>query len=164
MKNMGVIIKSALCYLEREEEYLMLHRNSRENDVNKDKWIGVGGKLEFGESPEDCLCREVLEETGYVLQNHRFCGIVTFVYGEITEIMYLYVSDDFTGVQTECDEGELVWVKKKDVPALPVWEGDRLFLKLLDDGSPFFSLKLVYDGNGSLTEAFLDGKKYDAQQ
>ncbi len=149
------IVNSTLCYLERDGKYLMLHRNAKKDDVNHDKWIGVGGKTEFGESPEDCLIREVLEETGFTLLDHRFCGIVTFVYGQITEYMYLYVSDSFTGKQKDCDEGELVWVKKEDVMKLPIWEGDRTFLRLLAEESPFFSLKLVYDEDGKLVEDVL---------
>ncbi|MCR5487499.1 MAG: 8-oxo-dGTP diphosphatase [Lachnospiraceae bacterium] len=149
------IINSTLCYLERDGKLLMLHRNAKKDDVNHDKWIGVGGKLEFGESPEDCLYREVLEETGYALSGHSFRGIVTFVYGEITEYMYLYVSDSFTGEQKSCDEGELVWVKREEVLDLPIWEGDRIFLRLLSEGAPFFSLKLVYDEDGRLKEHVL---------
>lgn len=149
------IINSTLCYLERDGKLLMLHRNAKKDDVNHDKWIGVGGKLEFGESPEDCLYREVLEETGYELSGHSFRGIVTFVYGEITEYMYLYVSDSFTGEQKSCDEGELVWVKREEVLDLPIWEGDRIFLRLLSEGAPFFSLKLVYDEDGRLKEHVL---------
>ncbi len=156
---MGKIINSTLCYLEKDNKMLMLHRTKKKDDVNHDKWIGVGGKLESGESPEDCLYREVLEETGYTLTDHSFRGIVTFVYGDITEYMYLYVSKDFTGSQKDCDEGELIWVKKEDIFNLPIWEGDRIFLKLLEEGAPFFSLKLVYDEYGNLKESVLDGKQ-----
>ena len=150
------IVNSTLCYLEKDGKYLMLHRNAKDNDVNHDKWIGVGGKTESGESPEDCLCREVREETGYDLLSHNFRGIVTFVYENITEYMYLYTSDSFEGEQICCDEGKLEWVKKEDVLKLPIWEGDRIFLKLLDDDSPFFSLKLVYDKDGNLVENVLN--------
>ncbi len=156
---MEKIIHSTLCYLERDGMVLMLHRNAKENDVNHDKWIGVGGKLEFRESPEDCLYREVKEETGYTLSAHSFRGIVTFVYGEITEYMYLYVSDSFCGEQRICDEGDLVWIKKEDITKLSLWEGDRVFLRLLQEGAPFFSLKLTYHENGSLSETVLDGKR-----
>ena len=161
MEKMRKIINSTLCYLEKDGKYLMLHRNAREQDLNKDKWIGVGGKLEHGESPEDCLYREVLEETGYSLQGHSFRGIVTFVYGEITEIMYLYVSDNFTGEEKPCDEGELAWIDKTEVKDLPIWEGDKVFLKLLEDDHPFFSLKLIYDDSGNLVKTVLDGRKTD---
>ncbi len=156
---MGKIINSTLCYIEKDSKLLMLHRTKKKDDVNHDKWIGVGGKLESGESPEDCLYREVLEETGYALTGHSFRGIVTFVYGDITEYMYLYVSKDFTGNQKDCNEGELVWVKKEDVFNLPIWEGDRIFLKLLEENAPFFSLKLVYDEFDNLKETVLDGKQ-----
>lgn len=157
---MRKVLNTTLCYLERDGKYLMLHRIKKKNDINHDKWIGVGGKLEFSESPEDCLYREVKEETGYELLSHNFRGIVTFVYCDITEYMYLYVSDNFIGEQSECDEGELVWINKNAVLDLPIWEGDKIFLKLLDKDIPFFSLKLIYDEQGNLIESILDGKKY----
>ena len=153
---------STLCYIEQNGCYLMLHRTKKERDVNRDKWIGVGGGFEEGESPEDCVLRETLEETGLVLRRPAFRGIVTFVYdggGErITEYMFLYTADDFTGeLGDACDEGTLEWVPKDEVTALPIWEGDKIFLRLLADDAPFFSLKLVYAGD-TLTEAVLDGE------
>ena len=130
---------STLCYIEQDGKYLMLHRTVKENDVNKDKWIGVGGHFEYGESPEECLLREVKEETGYTLTSWKYRGIVTFVYGEDTvEYMSLYTADGFTGEPVECDEGELEWVDKKDIPALELWEGDKIFFRLLDMGREFF--------------------------
>ena len=153
------MINSTLCYLEKDGKYLMLHRNTKKDDINHDKWIGVGGKLEFGESPEDCLLREVLEETGYTLISHSLRGIITFVYGEITEYMYLYVSDCFQGEQKSCDEGDLEWVRKEEVTKLNIWDGDRIFLKLIAEGSPFFSLKLVYDEDDNLVEQVLNINK-----
>ena len=149
---------STLCYIEQNGKYLMLHRTVKENDVNKDKWIGVGGHFEYGESPEECLLREVKEETGYTLTSWQYRGIVTFVYGEDTvEYMSLYTADGFEGEPVECDEGELEWVDKKDIPALELWEGDKIFFRLLDMGREFFSLKLVYDRQDVLQYAALDG-------
>lgn len=150
---------STLCYIEQDGKYLMLHRTVKKNDVNKDKWIGVGGHFEHGESPEECLLREVKEETGYTLTSWRYRGIVTFVYGEDTvEYMSLYTADGFTGEPAECDEGELEWVDKTDIPALELWEGDKIFFRLLDMEREFFSLKLVYDRRDVLQYAALDGK------
>nr|WP_294493395.1 8-oxo-dGTP diphosphatase [uncultured Mediterraneibacter sp.] len=149
---------STLCYIEREGKYLMLHRTVKENDVNKDKWIGVGGHFEYGESPEECLLREVKEETGYTLTSWKYRGMITFVYGENTvEYISLYTADEFTGEQTECDEGVLEWVDKKNIPSMEIWEGDEIFLDLLDTEREFFSLKLVYDRNNVLQHAALDG-------
>lgn len=147
------------CYLEKEDSYLMLHRVSKKNDVNKDKWIGVGGHFEEGESPEECLLREVYEETGYTLTSWRFRGIVTFSQeGYGTEYMCMYTADGFEGEQKECDEGTLEWVPKKELHRLNMWKGDWIFLKLLRDEAPFFSLTLRYRGD-ELVEAVLDGKK-----
>ena len=149
---------STLRYIERDGKYLMLHRTVKENDVNKDKWIGVGGHFEYGESPEECLLREVKEETGYTLTSWQYRGIVTFVYGEDTvEYMSLYTADGFEGRQIECDEGQLEWVDKDSVASLELWEGDKIFFRLLDMGREFFSLKLVYDRRDTLQYAALDG-------
>lgn len=144
---MNTVINSSLVYLEKDGRYLMLHRVKKEKDLNKDKWLGVGGKFEFGESPEECAKRETLEETGLTASNLRYRGIVTFVYGDITEYMHLFTGCDFSGELKECDEGTLEWVDKKDVYSLPIWEGDKIFFKLLEDNMPFFSLKLVYEGD-----------------
>ena len=150
---------STLCYLERDGKYLMLHRTRKKKDVNKDKWIGVGGHFEKDESPEECLLREVREETGYTLTSYHFSGLVTFVSGDgVTEYMSLFTADGFTGQETACDEGELQWVDKKDIPRLNLWEGDRIFFRLLEERQDFFSLKLVYDGAGGLVSAALDGE------
>ena len=149
---------TTLCYVEKEEAYLMLHRVSKKNDVNKDKWIGIGGHFEEGESPEECLLREAYEETGLKLTSWKFRGIVTFTqkdYG--TEYMCLYTADGFTGEVKDCDEGVLEWVKKDELLNLNLWEGDKIFLKLLKEDAPFFSLKLTYEGD-RLTEAVLDGE------
>lgn len=150
---------STLCYIEKDGKYLMLHRTVKENDVNKDKWIGVGGHFEEKESPEECLLREVKEETGYTLTSYKYRGIVTFVYGEDTvEYMSLYTADGFTGEPIPCDEGELEWVEKKKVQDLNLWEGDKIFFHLLDKTQDFFSLKLVYDLADTLKYASLDGE------
>ena len=140
---------TTLCYIEKDGAYLMLHRVKKKNDENKDKWIGIGGKLEAGESPFDCVRREALEETGLSLINPRYRGIVTFVsdlYG--TEYMHLFSATEYTGeIKTDCDEGKLEWIKKDELLSLPMWEGDKIFLKLLDTEERFFSLKLVYEGD-----------------
>ena len=150
--------QTTLCYLERGDEYLMLHRTKKENDENHDKWIGVGGKFEAGESPEDCMHREIFEETGLTVTDYRYRGIVTFV-SDIyeTEYMHLFTVTNWTGEARECDEGELAWIKKQKLFDLTLWQGDRIFLKLLEEDAPFFSLKLTYQGD-ELTEAVLNGK------
>ena len=151
--------QTTLCYLERGDEYLMLHRTKKQNDENHDKWIGVGGKFEAGESPEDCMHREIFEETGLTVTDYRYRGIVTFV-SDIyeTEYMHLFTVTDWTGEARECDEGELAWIKKQKLFDLTLWQGDRIFLKLLQEDVPFFSLKLTYRGD-ELQEAVLNGKK-----
>lgn len=140
---------TTLCYLERNNKYLMLHRVKKVNDENHDKWVGIGGKLEDGESPFDCVRREVAEEVGLTLNSLRYCGIITFVsdvYG--TEYMHLFHSTDFSGViPDECDEGIPSWVNKSDIYNLPIWEGDKIFFKLMEEQTGFFSLKLVYSGD-----------------
>ena len=150
---------TTLCYLERNGQYLMLHRTKKVNDENHDKWIGVGGKFEDAESPEDCMRREVQEETGLLVTASRYRGIVTFVSDVYpTEYMHLFTCTDWEGTPRECDEGELAWIDKKKLLSLPMWEGDRIFLELIDTDTPFFSLKLVYQGE-RLTQAVLDEKK-----
>ena len=150
---------STLCYIIQDGRYLMLHRTVKKNDVNKDKWIGVGGHFEEGESPEDCLLREVKEETGYTLTSYRYRGIVTFISGNgVTEYMSLFTADEFEGEPIPCDEGELAWVPVKDVYQLNIWEGDKIFFRLLEEREEFFSLKLVYDGHDGLVSVLLDGK------
>ena len=149
---------TTLCYVEKDDAYLMMHRISKKNDVNKDKWIGIGGHFEEGESPEDCLLREAYEETGLTLTSWRFRGIVTFTQeGYGTEYMCLYTADEFQGELKGCNEGTLEWVPKKDLLKLNLWVGDLVFLKLLKDDAPFFSLKLEYQGDNLVT-AVLDGK------
>ena len=137
---------TTLCYIEKDDCYLMLHRVKKENDENKDKWIGIGGKFEYGESPFDCVRREIKEETGLTASELRYRGIVTFVsnlYG--TEYMHLFTCPAFSGtLNEECPEGTAKWVKTDEIINLPLWEGDKIFLKLLKEDCPFFSLKLVY--------------------
>lgn len=148
---------TTLCYLEQDGKYLMLHRIVKKNDVNKDKWIGIGGKFEPGESPEDCVLREALEETGFLLTSYRLRGIVTFLFNqEEAEYMFLYTADGFTGQPVPCDEGTLEWILKEEIDHLNLWEGDRIFFRLMEKGEPFFSLKLHYYGN-RLSEAVLNG-------
>ena len=154
---------TTLCYIEKEDSYLMMHRVKKVNDINKDKWVGVGGHFEEGESPEECLLREVREETGLTLTSFRLRGIVTFstdVYP--TEYMFLYTADSYEGEMIECNEGNLEWVKKSDVYDLPIWEGDKLFFRLLEEEVPVFSLKLRYEGD-DLVEAVLDGKEFSQE-
>ena len=151
---------STLCYIERGEEVLLLYRNAKEEDINEGKWIGVGGHFLPEESPEECLLREVKEETGLTLTDYRFRGIVTFVSGTgVTEYMHLFTADGFTGEVHDCDEGELAWVAKDKVLSLSLWEGDKIFLRLLQEDSAFFSLKLCYDGEGHLQRAILNGEE-----
>lgn len=153
---------TSLCYIEKDAQYLMLHRVSKKDDMNRDKWLGVGGHFEFGESPEDCVLREVKEETGYTLTSYRYRGLVTFVFADIeTEYMSLFTADGFEGEQIPCDEGMLEWVKICDLEKLNLWEGDKIFFRLLAENVPFFSLKLIYDKEGRLVSAWLNGKEME---
>ena len=156
---------STLCQIEKDGKYLMLHRTVKENDVNRDKWIGVGGHFEADESPEECLLREVREETGYTLTSWRFRGIVTFISGNgVTEYMHLFTADGFTGEPVPCDEGELAWVPVGEIQDLNIWPGDKLFYRLLAEDAPFFSLKLVYDGQDRLIRAALNGRELNPSE
>lgn len=140
---------TTLCYIEQNDNYLMLHRTKKQNDQSHDKWLGIGGKFEDKESPEECILRETLEETGLTLTKFSYRGIVTFV-SDVweTEYMHLFTADGFTGTLADCDEGELEWISKEKLFSLPMWEGDRIFLNLLfDKQQPFFSLKLEYQGD-----------------
>ncbi len=137
----------------------MLHRVKKKNDINHDKWIGVGGKFEDKESPEECMLREAFEETGLTLTDYQYRGIVTFVSDEYeTEYMHLFTASAWSGEMTECNEGILEWVPKNQVPELPIWEGDKIFFRLIAENRPFFSLKLSYSGD-ILVDAVLDGKR-----
>lgn len=152
---------TTLVYIENDSKYLMLHRTKKEHDCNKGKWIGIGGKFNETESPEECVVREVKEETGLTLLSMEYRGIVTFVSdNNFTEYMHIFWSKDFSGTLCECDEGELEWVEKSKMNALPHWKGDEIFLNLLELRVPFFSLKLVYE-KGVLLKAVLNGKPLD---
>ena len=149
---------TTLCYIEKDGCYLMLHRVTKKNDINHDKWIGVGGHFEEHESPEDCLFREVKEETGLTIDSFRFRGIVTFISDDDpAEYMHLFTTDSFHGEITDCDEGKLEWYPIDKIEQLELWEGDKIFFRLLKENVPFFSLKLVYK-KGVLIEAVLNGK------
>ena len=156
------MLNTTLCYIIRGDEVLMLHRVKKQKDINKDKWIGVGGKFEGTESPEECLLREVYEETGLTLTSWQCRGVITFSTedsgGVFGEFMYLFTADGFEGQLKDCDEGELKWVSREFLDRLPKWEGDQIFLDLLWENAPFFLLKLHYQGD-KLQEAVLNGKK-----
>lgn len=140
--------ETTLCYIEQNDSYLMLLRNKKKIDMNKGKWIGVGGKLEIGETIEECLLREVYEETGLTLKNYNYRGKILFISDEWdSEIMHLYTADDFEGSLTECLEGELRWIPKDKIMDLNLWEGDRAFMKMLMEDEPYFEMKLVYQGD-----------------
>ena len=153
------MINSTLCYITRGDEVLMLHRVKKKNDVNKDKWIGIGGKFEPQESPDECLLREAMEETGLRLTSWRCRGVVTFLSDTWEgEYMYLFTADGFEGELKVCDEGDLQWVPRAFLDELPKWEGDKIFLELLWQNAPFFLLTLRYQGD-TLLEAVLNGEK-----
>lgn len=139
---------TTLCYIEKDNKYLMMHRVKKENDINRDKWVGIGGHFEADETPEECLLREVREETGLELTDYRLRGIITFISDRCpTEYMFLYTASGYTGEISTCDEGILEWVEKNMVYSLPIWEGDKIFFKLLEDETDFFTLKLRYEGD-----------------
>ena len=156
------MINTTLCYITRGNDVLMLHRIKKKNDINQDKWIGVGGKFEGTESPDQCLLREVFEETGLTLTSWQCRGVVTFLQdtesGTFGEFMYLFTADGFTGTLKECDEGQLQWVSREFLDNLPKWEGDQIFLDLLWQDAPFFLLTLHYQGD-KLINAILNGQK-----
>ncbi len=150
---------STLCYIERDGRYLMMHRVKKKNDVNHDKWIGIGGGFLENESPEDCIRREALEETGLTLGHLKLCSIVTFIIEDgACEHMFLFKCTDFSGSLGECDEGTLEWIPKSDIYSLELWEGDLIFLKRIENDCDFFTLKLVYDKNGTLLSAIENGE------
>lgn len=153
------MIHTTLCYITREDQVLMLHRVKKENDANRDKWIGIGGKFLEGESPDQCLLREALEETGLTLNRWQCRGVVTFLSDVYPgELMYLFTADDYTGQLHQCDEGQLEWVSREFLDSLPKWEGDAIFLELLWQDAPFFLLTLRYQGD-RLCEAVLNGRQ-----
>lgn len=151
------MVQTTLCYIEKDGKYLMLHRISKKNDVNRDKWIGVGGKFEYGEAPEECLLREVEEETGLKLERYRFRGVLTFLCdSQSPEYIFLYTADRFSGELKECDEGVLEWVEKEKIHNLTLWEGDRVMFRLLEERDSVFSLKLRYEGDKLLEATVMD--------
>ena len=154
------MINTTLCYITRGDEVLMLHRVKKKNDINQDKWIGIGGKFEGEETPDECLLREAWEETGLKLTSWKCRGVVTFLTNGMCEgeFMYLFTADGFEGELRECDEGDLRWVSREFLHQLPKWEGDQIFLDLLWQDAPFFLLKLRYDGD-KLVEAVLNGER-----
>jgi len=151
------MLQTTLCYLDIGGKTLMIHRIKKKHDVNHDKWIGVGGKFEHGESPEECMLREFREETGLTLRKWAYRGIVTFVSEDWCEYMHLFTGTEIEGKVRECDEGALEWVEWDHITDLPIWEGDKVFLRLLRERETFFSLKLVYEGE-KLVRAVLDGQ------
>ena len=151
---------TTLCYIERGEQYLMLHRVKKEHDLNHDKWVGIGGKFERDETPDECLLREAQEETGLTLTDYRLRGVLTFICDPWeSECIFLYTATGYEGKLTDCPEGTLEWVRKNEIHKLNLWEGDKIFFKLLNENYPVFSLKLVYENGNQLTEAVLDGRK-----
>lgn len=141
---MGKQAFTTLCYVEQDGKYLMLHRTKKEKDINKDKYIGIGGHIEHGETPNECIIREAREETGLRLINPRLRGLLTFVIDDMDEYTFLYTCTDFEGTLKECDEGDLEWIPKEKIKDLPLWEGDKIFFKMLEEKEDFFTLKLVY--------------------
>lgn len=142
------MVVSTLCYLEKDNKYLMLLRNKKEKDVNEGKWIGVGGKCEKGESPEECVIRETFEETGIKLESLKMRGVMTFASeGWEDEYIFVYTSDKFSGHITECNEGELAWIDKDKIMDLNLWNGDRIFLDIMINSDKLFSIKLSYKGD-----------------
>lgn len=151
------MIFSSLCYIEKDEKYLMLHRTKKNNDINENKWIGIGGKFEVGESPEECIIREVKEETGFTLNSYKFRGIITYISKTWeTEYVCLFTSDNFSGKLIECNEGDLKWIDKKEVLNLKTWEGDKIFINKIQKDDKFFTIKFEYDGDTLL--------KYDLKE
>ena len=164
-KGDDVMIQTTLCYIEENGQYLMLHRTKKKNDVNQDKWIGIGGKFEQDESPYECVVREMKEETGLEPGFLTYRGVITFVCeGAPSEMMHLFHSQGAKGnIREECEEGELCWISKESLLSFNLWEGDKIFLKLLDKDCPFFSLKLVYKNNQLIYHKldFADGQDYE---
>ena len=146
------MINTSLCYIEKDGQYLMLHRTKKKQDYNKNKWIGIGGKFLENESPLECVCREAYEETGLTLNNCKLRSVITFVSNEAqTEQMFLFHCTDFSGELIDCNEGELAWIPIPEIFNLNLWEGDKVFLKKMMDTDEFFLLKLVYEGDTLVT-------------
>ena len=162
-RNSLIGTMTTLCYLEKDDSYLMLHRVKKKVDVNKDKWIGIGGKFEKDESPEECLLREAKEETGTTLTSFRLRGVITFVIDDLDEYTFLYTADGFEGQPIPCTEGDLQWIEKEKIGSLPLWEGDKLFFRLLEERQDVFSLKLTYI-HDALTAAAVDGREISLEK
>ena len=167
MKTQKNMVNTSLCYIEKDNCYLMLHRTKKENDYNKDKWIGIGGKFEPGESPEDCAVREIWEETGLEVapEELEYCGIVTFVDTTnpeaYTEFMHIFRARKFSGaLNTNCPEGDLEWVPVSKLKELPHWQADEIFYDFLAQNHEFFSLKCIYKNN-VLVQTYLAGAPYN---
>ena len=139
---------TSIMYIEKDDSYLMIHRTKKGNDQSHDKWLGIGGKFEMDESPDECILREVKEETNLDITDYRFRGVMTFL-SDIweTEYMFIFTATGFEGELGDCNEGELVWVKKEEIENLKIWEGDKLFLRKLKEDSGFFSIKVRYEGD-----------------
>ena len=153
---------TTICYLEQQGKYLMLHRTKKQHDINKDKWIGIGGHFEYGESPVECIQREMTEECGITLSDPVLRGIISFVSDlPVYVYMFLFTATAYKGeLLKDCNEGDLEWVDKNELLKLPLWTGDKIFLKLLGTREEFFSLKLCYEGD-KLVKAVLDGNEID---
>ena len=147
--------ETVLAYIEKDDSFLMLYRNKKKHDINANKWIGVGGHLEPSETKEQALYREIKEETGLDVIEYQYRGLIHFNYGELSEMMHLYIVTKVNGELTECDEGTLQYVPKNEILNLPIWEGDRIFLKKLLSNEPYFELELNYVNDKLVSYRFI---------
>lgn len=154
---------STVCYLMMDDYYIMMLRNKKEDDPNKDKWIGLGGKCEENESPVECIIREVKEEAGITVNSVKLRGIVTFISEKFeTEVMFVYSSDNFTGILKQSDEGTIYKIKKSNILSLNLWEGDRIFVEKLLKNEDFFNVTLKYDSEDRLADSFVEVTEEEA--